>query len=163
SSNPNTFLKVPISSATDTPTLMIFSDERISPHRAEKVLLLGLQEIHSARRSELHERGQITLAGPEGGPCLGVKADYAFLEEVLHRVLQVRVSRDNVHRALVASDRQLAHLLARDTHNGFGWRCGGGVPTHAPDSKLVPSCEWAEAGISCSSGSDGGYAILAAA
>src|SRR5205823_2788190 len=91
----------------------------------------------------LPKGGEVALTRPEGGPCLGVKADYAFLQDALHRVLEVPMPRDDVYRTIIAPHRQRAHLLPRDPSNRFRWRCDGGIPIHTPHTRPVPRGGWA--------------------
>lgn len=81
--------------------------------RSEEILLWHPKEIHSACGRELHERGEVTFARPERGACLRVEADHALLQDILHRMLDVRGCRDETNRSRVAPDRQLVHLLRR--------------------------------------------------
>jgi hypothetical protein len=68
---------------------------------------------------ELHEGRWVALAFAEGGTRLGVEAEYAFAPDCLGFVRQPLGGLDQAHLALVAPDRQVRQLFARNRRLQF--------------------------------------------
>src|SRR3989442_9716001 len=92
-------------------------DERVGEQLGElpgAIEALQREQVHRARGGDLREARQVALALAERGPRLGVEADYAFLADVRHRLLQICGRLDEPYCALVAPDRQLVDVSPGD-------------------------------------------------